>query len=287
MTTRDRRVAAPVVVLALTFLLVLVGGAPALAGSDADTIGARANAARAAQGLAPLTRNANLDAVALAWAHRMADARRMSHNPDVADQIPSGWRRVGENVAMGYPSGAAMHGGWMDSSGHRANILGDYTDIGIAFIRAGGSTWGVQVFANYPGSGSRPAPAAPTTPSATPTPKPSAAPAKPKAARTSPRPTTAPTQAPKPPRTTPTPSVTPSPSTAPTPTTAETSAPVAGALAEPGGPSDRARPVASDPLDGVGRTTSAAVVAGVGAVSLAALALGLRRRTADSGRHRG
>lgn len=69
-----------------------------------------------------------------------------------------------ENVAQGYSGEAAMHDGWMASPGHRANILGDFTDIGVAFLSAGGTTWGVQVFASYPGHTGPAAPAATSRP---------------------------------------------------------------------------------------------------------------------------
>ena len=63
----------------------------------------------------------------------------------------------------------------MNSSGHRANILGNFTDIGTALIQANGTTWAVQVFANYPGSGlPAPAPAAPAPAPAAPAPAPAA-----------------------------------------------------------------------------------------------------------------
>lgn len=58
-----------------------------------------------------------MDAVALGWANRMNENAAMSHNPDYSSQIP---------------------GGWMKSPGHRANIPGDVTDIGIAFIGVNG-----------------------------------------------------------------------------------------------------------------------------------------------------
>jgi len=47
----------------------------------------------------------------------------------------------------------------MDSPGHRANIMGDFTDIGIAFLTINGTTWAVENFAKY--GASVPAPAAP------------------------------------------------------------------------------------------------------------------------------
>ena len=75
----------------------------------------------------------------------------LSHNPQFSAQIPAGWSRAGENVGEGFPTPRAMFDGWMKSPGHRANILGDYTDIGIAFVTLNGRTWGVQDFGKYPG----------------------------------------------------------------------------------------------------------------------------------------
>jgi hypothetical protein len=92
----------------------------------------------------------------------------MAHNPDYTSQIPGGWTAAAENVAHGHPTGTAMHDGWMGSSGHRANILGDFTDIGIAFLSSGGTTWGVEVFGRYPGHVGPAAPAPPPAPASPP-----------------------------------------------------------------------------------------------------------------------
>lgn len=164
----------------LAFLLAvvaaLVPAAPAHA-AEADSLHSLVNSSRAAAGLAPLTRNAAMDAVAAAWAAQLAAAGALSHNPAYSSQIPGGWVRAAENVAQGQPTAAAMHDAWMASSGHRANVLGDFTDIGIAFLTAGGTTWGVEVFAAYPGSApAEPAPAPAPAPAA-PAPAPSAPPA--------------------------------------------------------------------------------------------------------------
>ena len=82
-----------------------------------------------------LLRNTAMDRVALDWAEKMAASGVLSHNPNYASQVPSGWSRVGENVALGHRTATAMHDGWMSSAGHRANILGDFTDIGVASIQ--------------------------------------------------------------------------------------------------------------------------------------------------------
>lgn len=152
----------------LGILLALGAAAPAQA-DDEGTIGALVDQARWDAGLNGLNRNAQMDAVALGWARQLAANGTLSHNPDYASQIPAGWTGAAENVAQGYPTAQAVHDGWMNSAGHRANILGGYTDIGIALIDAGGSTWAVEVFGAYPGS------VGPAAPAAAPAPVPPAA----------------------------------------------------------------------------------------------------------------
>jgi uncharacterized protein YkwD len=48
------------------------------------------------------------------------------------------WRSLGENIAAGQPSVAAVMGSWMASPGHCANIMrANYKDIGAACVRGG------------------------------------------------------------------------------------------------------------------------------------------------------
>ena len=55
------------------------------------------------------------------------------------------FRGAGENIAMGYPTPQAVVNAWMNSSGHRANILNAaYTKIGVGYV-AGGNYW-TQMF---------------------------------------------------------------------------------------------------------------------------------------------
>jgi hypothetical protein len=150
------------VAILVGFGLTSVGVTSASA-SEADTIAALVNQARASAGLPGLIHNPSMDSVALQWANQMGAANSMTHNPDYSTQIPSGWSRAGENVAMGQPTPSEMHTAWMNSAGHRANILGDFTDIGIAFVTVNGTTWGVEDFGKYAGHAGAPAPApAPT-----------------------------------------------------------------------------------------------------------------------------
>jgi uncharacterized protein YkwD len=66
---------------------------------------------------------------------------------------------VGENIAAGYASARAACVGWMNSPGHRANILDpDYTHVGAGFARGGPyGRYYVQVFARAPGLDRSPA----------------------------------------------------------------------------------------------------------------------------------
>ena len=58
------------------------------------------------------------------------------------------YRRAGENIASGQTSAGAVMNGWMNSSGHRANILNaSFERIGIACEKIGGRYQWVQLFA--------------------------------------------------------------------------------------------------------------------------------------------
>jgi uncharacterized protein YkwD len=61
----------------------------------------------------------------------------------------AGW---GENIAWGYASPQAVMDGWMNSPGHRANILNSaWTHVGIGVHAPGvGGPWWTQVFLRVP-----------------------------------------------------------------------------------------------------------------------------------------
>jgi uncharacterized protein YkwD len=114
-----------------TLAAATLAASPAFA-DDSGDIAALVNRDRSAQGLPGLQRNGALDSVAAAWAAQMAASGTLSHNPQTSSQIPGGWSRWGENVAQGQRSGSEMHTAWMNSPGHRANILnGSFREIGI------------------------------------------------------------------------------------------------------------------------------------------------------------
>ena len=57
------------------------------------------------------------------------------------------YRTAGENIAKGQKSARSVMGAWMNSEGHRANILNkDFSEIGIGYASDGKITYWVQVF---------------------------------------------------------------------------------------------------------------------------------------------
>src|SRR5690625_3790290 len=152
----------------LLVLAMIFVGSPAQAGTPGQMV-SLVNSARSSAGLPHLAHHSGLASVAQAWANTIASSGNLHHNPNAGSQIPSGWQRWAENVAYtSTPSASKLHGMFMNSPSHRANVMGDYTHIGIGYATgANGTGWAVEVFANYPGS----------TPSPTPTPKPTVKPA--------------------------------------------------------------------------------------------------------------
>lgn len=160
-------VLAAVLVVGLLFAVLI---SPARA--SVETVTAElVNEARADAGAEPLSHHAGLSTVAAGWAERMAREGAMWHNPNVADEIPSGWTSWAENVAYSSdPTAAVLHGLLMNSSSHRANILDRrFTHIGIGFATdSRGYGYMAQVFATYPSTSPEP----PRTPRPRPRPQP-------------------------------------------------------------------------------------------------------------------
>jgi endoglucanase len=164
---------------------LIVGGvaAPAMAATSVATADARiladTNALRAQHGLAPLVENPAIDAVAQGWANRLGAGATFDHNPSFFSQMPAGADAAGENIAGGFLYTTVVNSGWANSPGHLANMLGDYTDIGIGYWESadGRTTFFVQDFGHYPSHvGQTATPTASATPTPTPTPTPTSTP---------------------------------------------------------------------------------------------------------------
>ena len=106
------------------------------------------NVERAKYGLTALTEDANLTRTARMKSQDMHDNRYFDHNSptygspfDLMKSQGIRYRTAGENIAMGYATPEAVVNAWMNSSGHRANILNaSYTKIGVGYV-ASGSYW--------------------------------------------------------------------------------------------------------------------------------------------------
>lgn len=104
------------------------------------------NQERAADGLNPLTRLDVLVDGARGQAQAIHGAGYLFHNPDLAD-VTTGWYALGENVGYG-PTVIALHNAFMDSPGHRANVMKDtynYAGVGVV-IDANSVIWVAVVF---------------------------------------------------------------------------------------------------------------------------------------------
>ena len=150
------------------------------------------NERRAQQGLGPLGRDAMLESAATGFSHRMVAERFFSHeSPDggtLRDRLAayvsglSEWA-IGENIAWGtggYSTPGSIVEMWMNSSGHRANILSArYGALGIGIApgnpRGGGGATYTTDFGNVvrsrAGAASQTPVATPGEPAARPKPR--------------------------------------------------------------------------------------------------------------------
>ena len=110
------------------------------------------NEIRVENGLKALSYDWELSRVARIKSQDMKDNRYFAHNSPVygtpfqmMKNFGISYRSAGENIAKGYATPQAVVNAWMNSSGHRANILNaNYTHIGVGYV-AGGNYW-TQMF---------------------------------------------------------------------------------------------------------------------------------------------
>jgi uncharacterized protein YkwD len=108
---------------------------------------------RATAGCKPLTANSDLDELAQNFSDEMA-ARGFFDHTDPDGNTP--WDRAkklgisnlgGENIARGQADTQAVMDAWMNSPGHRANILNcEYTTLGVGIHFGTGGPWWTQDF---------------------------------------------------------------------------------------------------------------------------------------------
>lgn len=114
------------------------------------------NIEREKNGLAPLKASSQLSNVARMKSQDMATKNYFSHTSptygspfDMMKQFGISYKTAGENIAKGYLSPASVMNGWMNSSGHRANILNSsFGTIGVGAYKVGSTIYWTQMFTN-------------------------------------------------------------------------------------------------------------------------------------------
>jgi uncharacterized YkwD family protein len=103
------------------------------------------NVERKKNGLPPLKADAALSKVAQTKSNDMETKHYFSHTSptygspfDMMRDFGVTYRTAGENIAMGQPTAQEVVNAWMNSEGHRKNILSpNYTNIGVGFTQTG------------------------------------------------------------------------------------------------------------------------------------------------------
>lgn len=123
--------------------------------SEATAILELVNKERSKNGLNPLTLSQELTNVATIKAKDMRDNNYFSHTSptygspfDMLQHFGIHYSYAGENIASGQKTPEQVMTDWLNSSGHRANILNkNYTQLGVGYVEGGnyGNEW-VQLF---------------------------------------------------------------------------------------------------------------------------------------------
>ncbi|WP_258171150.1 CAP domain-containing protein [Paenibacillus sp. R14(2021)] len=103
------------------------------------------NAERAKAGVQPLTLSTQLNKVAQVKSNDMRDKNYFDHNSptygspfDMMKSFGISYSYAGENIAAGQQSVQAVMTAWMNSPGHRQNILSsNYTQLGVGYAKGG------------------------------------------------------------------------------------------------------------------------------------------------------
>lgn len=125
--------------------------------NEANEVIKLVNIERSKNGLAPIKVNAELSKVATTKAQDMIDKNYFNHTSptygtpfDMMKKFNINYTAAGENIAYGQKTPTIVMNGWMNSSGHRANILNsNFTEIGVGVVKdKNGTPYWVQMFIN-------------------------------------------------------------------------------------------------------------------------------------------
>lgn len=112
------------------------------------------NVERSKVGLPMLEMSEELSAVARMKSKDMADKNYFDHTSPtygspfyMMTQFGINYSAAGENIAMGYTDAQGVVNGWMNSPGHKANILSyDFSTLGVGYLSENGNTYWTQMF---------------------------------------------------------------------------------------------------------------------------------------------
>ncbi len=112
------------------------------------------NKERAKQNLSPLKLNTELTKVAQLKSEDMKNKNYFNHTSptygspfDMMKQFGISYKNAGENIAKGQKTAEAVVTAWMNSEGHRKNILNkNFTDMGLGFAKSGSTPYWTQMF---------------------------------------------------------------------------------------------------------------------------------------------
>ena len=123
--------------------------------SKAGQVVSLVNKERTSRGLVALKGDSALNKVAQLKAEDMAENGYFSHTSptygsafDMLKAHNIKYKTAGENIAYGQKTAQTVMNGWMNSSGHRANILkSSYTKLGVGYaVSKNGTPYWVEIF---------------------------------------------------------------------------------------------------------------------------------------------
>ncbi len=142
-------------VLASSVSLIEKERTPAIIQAEERQIFDTCNSARVRHGLSPLTWSEQATASSKKHSTDMANNNYFSHTSlsgtTPGDRLKAegiSWRGCGENIIAGYEDGISANNGWLNSSGHRSNMLNpNFTHLGVG--GATGGSYGIYFTQNF------------------------------------------------------------------------------------------------------------------------------------------
>ena len=133
------------VLAALVAVVIAVGTTAGASGADTGgdelAMAHELNHVRARAGIGPLAIKGELFDLARASSRRQAAAGAVSHNPELALELPANWIRMAENVAAG-PDSWTMFNAWLASPAHHQHMLDPrFESVGVGVVDAGNGTY--------------------------------------------------------------------------------------------------------------------------------------------------